>query len=56
VQKAYPHPSYWAAFVLTGDPGKDTGRGSVLRAGGLAALVMAALGLLLVWRSHARRL
>lgn len=25
-RKKYPHPYYWAAFVLTGDPNKDIGR------------------------------
>lgn len=25
-RKKYPHPYYWAAFVLTADPGKDSGK------------------------------
>jgi CHAT domain-containing protein len=25
-RKKYPHPYYWAGFVLTGDPGKNRGR------------------------------
>jgi hypothetical protein len=59
VRTQYPHPYYWSAFVLTGDPGAVMGvnpmpsvmaRNRTLWAVGLvAALLLLAAGLM-IWR------
>jgi CHAT domain-containing protein len=56
----YPHPYYWAAFVLTGDPGESSAQRSIpmpLLAGlaGMAALAAALAAIRHVRRSPAQR-
>ncbi len=53
---AYPHPYYWAAFVLTGDPGKQSSPAvppSLLAAGAACAVLFAAL--MVVFITHRRK-
>ena len=55
VRRTYPNPYYWAAFVLTGDPGQitqpraDTGLLDLVVAGAALALAVAAVLIGLWW-------